>query len=315
MANLDISSLIGMLSGDGISALGKSADAKSSQVSGVLDSALPLLLSGMKDNASTKAGAASLNKALKDHAKDDTADIGSFLQNVDLADGGKILTHILGDNKKTAVDGIAKKNGISSDQVTTILSSLAPLLLTKLGSSKADEDDDDGAGLTDLLGSLLSGGTSTKKKSSSKKNSSASALGNLLGSLLGSSSDEDEEEEEATQRRATELRFLAKVSDAIYVQLNRGKDIQVSQIASAMCMSDRQFYRKINALTGSTPTVYIQRVKIKKAKGILDGDSQMSFSEIAVRCGFNDYSNFVRTFKNTYGVTPTEYRRGNAGKL
>ena len=196
MANLDISSLMGMLSGGGISALGKSADAKSSQVSGVLDSALPLLLSGMKDNASTKAGAASLNKALKDHAKDDTADIGSFLQNVDLADGGKILTHILGDNKKTAVDGIAKKNGISSDQVTTILSSLAPLLLTKLGSSKADEDDDDGAGLTDLLGSLLSGGTSTKKKSSSKKNSSASALGNLLGSLLGSSSDEDEEEEE-----------------------------------------------------------------------------------------------------------------------
>ena len=196
MANLDISSLMGMLSGDGISALGKSADVKKSQVSGVLDSALPLLLSGMKDNASTKAGAASLNKALKDHAKDDTADIGSFLQNVDLADGGKILTHILGDNKKTAVDGIAKKNGISSDQVTTILSSLAPLLLTKLGSSKADEDDDDGAGLTDLLGSLLSGGTSAKKKSSSKKNSSASALGNLLGSLLGSSSDEDEEEEE-----------------------------------------------------------------------------------------------------------------------
>ena len=126
---------------------------------------------------------------------------------------------------------------------------------------------------------------------------------------------QDEEEEEATQRRAADLRFLAKVSDAIYVQLNRGKDIQVSQIASAMCMSDRQFYRKINALTGNTPTVYIQRVKIKKAKGILDGDSQMSFSEIAVRCGFNDYSNFVRTFKNTYGVTPTEYRRGNAGKL
>ena len=82
-----------------------------------------------------------------------------------------------------------------------------------------------------------------------------------------------------------------------------------------MCMSDRQFYRKMNALTCSTPTVYIQRVKIKKAKSILDGDSQMSFSEIAVRCGLNDYSNFVRTFKNTYGVTPTEYRRGNAGKL
>lgn len=126
---------------------------------------------------------------------------------------------------------------------------------------------------------------------------------------------QDDEDEEAIQRRAADLRFLAKVSDVIYLQLNRGKDIEVSQIASAMCMSDRQFYRKMNALTDSTPTVYIQRVKIKKAKSLLDGDSRMSFREIADKCGFNDYSNFVRTFKNTYGVTPTEYRRSNAGKM
>lgn len=80
---------------------------------------------------------------------------------------------------------------------------------------------------------------------------------------------QDDEDEEATQRRAADLRFLAKVSDVIYLQLNRGKDIEVSQIASAMCMSDRQFYRKMNALTDSTPTVYIQRVKIKKPRVFL----------------------------------------------
>lgn len=125
----------------------------------------------------------------------------------------------------------------------------------------------------------------------------------------------DGEKENATQRSAADLRFLAKVSDAIYLQLYRGKDVDVSQIASAMCMSSRQFYRKINALTNSTPTAYIQRVKIKRAKSMLDADAQMSFGEIAERCGFNDYSNFVRTFKNTYGVTPTEYRRGNAAKI
>ena len=123
MASLDVSSLLGMLSGDGVSALGKSADAKKSQVSSVLDSALPLLLTGMKNNASTKAGASSLNKALKDHAKNDTSDIGSFLQNVDLSDGGKILTHILGDSKESEAASIAEKSGISSDQVMTILRS------------------------------------------------------------------------------------------------------------------------------------------------------------------------------------------------
>ena len=127
----------------------------------------------------------------------------------------------------------------------------------------------------------------------------------------GSGTDKEQE----TQYTDVERRFLTKVSDFIYIQLSRGKEIEVSQIASALCMSDRQFYRKINAITNSTPTVYIQRVKIKKAKSLLDGDSQMSFREIADRCGFNDYSNFVRTFKNSYGVTPTEYSRSNAGKV
>lgn len=57
---------------------------------------------------------------------------------------------------------------------------------------------------------------------------------------------QDDEDEETIQRRAADLRFLAKVSDVIY-SVNRGKDIEVSQIARP-CVSDRQFYRKMNAL-------------------------------------------------------------------
>ncbi|MDY5320614.1 MAG: AraC family transcriptional regulator [Prevotella sp.] len=29
----------------------------------------------------------------------------------------------------------------------------------------------------------------------------------------------------------------------------------------------------------------------------------------ARKCAFNDYSNFVRAFKNIMGIPPTEYRR------
>lgn len=127
------------------------------------------------------------------------------------------------------------------------------------------------------------------------------------------SSDTDKQQE--SQYNDVERRFLAKVSDVVYLQLSRGKRTEVSQIASALCMSDRQFYRKIRAITSSTPTAYIQRIKIKKAKSLLDGDAEMSFGEIAERCGFSDYSNFVRTFKSAYGVTPTVYRRSGAGDL
>lgn len=126
---------------------------------------------------------------------------------------------------------------------------------------------------------------------------------------------QDNGDAETLQKNATAIRFLAKVSNYVCLQLNRGNEIEVSRVASAMCMSERQFYRKMKALTNNSPNVYIQRIKIKKARTLLDGNPQMSFREIAGKSGFNDYSNFVRTFKNTYGVTPTEYRRSNAAKV
>ncbi|MBF1590701.1 MAG: AraC family transcriptional regulator [Prevotella shahii] len=52
-------------------------------------------------------------------------------------------------------------------------------------------------------------------------------------------------------------------------------------------------------------------LKIKKAKNLLVNNPQMSLGEVADKCGFNDYSNFVRAFKTVAGVTPTNYRREN----
>lgn len=119
----------------------------------------------------------------------------------------------------------------------------------------------------------------------------------------------ENEKQETTQSISTDLRFLSKVSDIVYMQLSRNKNVDISLIASNLCMSYRQFHRKLVALTGFTPTAYIQRIKIKKAKTLLDNNPQMSFGEVADKCGFSDYSNFVRSFKNITGVTPTEYRR------
>ncbi|WP_455070269.1 helix-turn-helix domain-containing protein [Prevotella aurantiaca] len=76
-----------------------------------------------------------------------------------------------------------------------------------------------------------------------------------------------------------------------------------------MCMSPRQFYRKINVLTGYAPSAYIQHLKIKKACNLVDKDPNITFTEVADQCGFDAYPNFVRAFKNVCDVTPTDYRR------
>ena len=118
-----------------------------------------------------------------------------------------------------------------------------------------------------------------------------------------------EEEEGIEPTKKADLRFLTKVTSVVYMQLSKNKDADVSVIASYMCMSPRQFHRKINALTGYSPSIYIQRLKIRKACNILDKDPKISFMEVADLCGFDAYPNFVRAFKNVCGVTPTDYRR------
>ena len=118
-----------------------------------------------------------------------------------------------------------------------------------------------------------------------------------------------DDRQSVTQPVSADLRFLTKVSDVVYMQISRNKSFDVALIASSLCMSSRQFHRKIVALTGCTPSAYIQRIKITKAKTLLDRNPQMNFNEVADQSGFGDYSNFVRAFKNVCGITPTEYRR------
>jgi len=183
MAGIDLNSLMGLVGGDGINEIAKLTKTDGSKVSAVLSDALPVLVGKLSDNASTEAGAASLNKALNEHKTGDVIDVASFLDGVDSKDGKKILGHILGDDEKAATKALSKKSGLSGSKVGTILSMVAPLLLSQLGNKK-DDDDTGGSSLGGLLGGLLGGGSG----SSSTGGIGASLLGGLLGSAGGSSS-------------------------------------------------------------------------------------------------------------------------------
>ena len=120
--------------------------------------------------------------------------------------------------------------------------------------------------------------------------------------------EENDREEEQPQSDA-DRRFVNKVTDAVYMLLNGGSEVDVMVVAQKMGMSYSQFYRKLSALTGCTPMGYILRVKIRKARLLIDKNPAMPFRDVAERCGFSDYSNFVRAFKNVCGITPTQYVR------
>ena len=197
---MDINSLIGtLLSSDSVSGVSKATKANDKDVQNVLNAALPMLLKGAKSQSEDKKTAESFASALLSHGKKDTSNVSSFLKNVDLDDGAKIIGHLLGNNDDS-VKKIAKSSGVSTKETGDILAAAAPLLMSLLGQESASSKKADNnialelAGtllknvdVGDLIGDLLGGGNkkTTKKAPSKKKdNDTAELIGDILGSLL-----------------------------------------------------------------------------------------------------------------------------------
>ena len=114
-------------------------------------------------------------------------------------------------------------------------------------------------------------------------------------------------------------------SDKVFMEnlLNILKDnytnpeFNVPQLQSLMCMSMTPFYKKISALTGLTPALFIRLYRLQTARKMLEdhaGDKGISVSEIAYMVGFNDPKYFSKCFQNQYHVLPSAILQGEAGK-
>jgi AraC-like DNA-binding protein len=64
---------------------------------------------------------------------------------------------------------------------------------------------------------------------------------------------------------------------------------------------------------GITPHQYLLRSRLRHAARRL-ADDDRSVTEIAYDVGFNDLSNFVRTFHRAAGVSPLKFRQASRGE-
>ncbi len=188
---MDLSSIMTtLLSSDSVSGLSKKTGASKNEVTNVLTSALPMLLQGARSQADDEETAAGFEKALEDHSKDDTSNLLSFMNGVDLEDGAKIIGHLLGGNASSTTKKVSKSSGASTDSTAQIMSAAAPLLMSLLGQSSKSETKKKSSGTGDLMGQLVSTALSnvdvgslltglltdkktTKKKTTAKKTTSA----------------------------------------------------------------------------------------------------------------------------------------------
>jgi AraC-like DNA-binding protein len=72
-----------------------------------------------------------------------------------------------------------------------------------------------------------------------------------------------------------------------------------------MSLGREQCYRKILALTGISPIVFIRKIRLQKAAALLAAKSG-SVSEVAYAVGFESLSYFSRAFKEEFGKLPSQ---------
>ncbi len=93
-----------------------------------------------------------------------------------------------------------------------------------------------------------------------------------------------------------------------YIEEHYNEDITVDDLAATITASSSACLRCFHQMLHTTPMQYVKQLRIKKSADLLL-TSKKSAKEIALMCGFNDISYFTRAFKETYGLTPKEYRR------
>ena len=187
-----------MLSEGALKALAKKTGLNSKQLKKILPLALPLLLKMLTKNASEKDGALSLLGALTQHTSKKTME--QQIEEADQDDGAKIIGHILGKDSQSSLLSLSSQSGLSQKEVSSVLSGIAPALLSGLsaatssaGSSAGKVDLSDGLDLSDVVAMLggakpepagLLGGLFGKKKPAKEEKDAGLNGATLLQLLL-----------------------------------------------------------------------------------------------------------------------------------
>ena len=101
--------------------------------------------------------------------------------------------------------------------------------------------------------------------------------------------------------------FLQKIRAIIEEHLS-AEDFEIDGLARLVGMSRSQLFRKVKALTGQSPSVFIRLIRLQRAKELLES-SEMNVSEVAYAVGFSTPTYFSDAFMETYGIRPSQLKK------
>lgn len=112
--------------------------------------------------------------------------------------------------------------------------------------------------------------------------------------------------------QAVQTIFAQLFSPAAYtfkqiVEANLFTQISINELAQLHNLSVSSFKREFARHYNSTPAHYIKAKRLEKAAELLLMSNER-IKNIAYNCGFNDFANFTKSFRDKYQCTPSEFR-------
>lgn len=96
--------------------------------------------------------------------------------------------------------------------------------------------------------------------------------------------------------------------------VNRGdrpylaEGLTVNKVAEQMCLNKRLLSQYLNNVLNQNFNTWLNELKVKEVKRIIEEEPSQSFNTIAIRVGFTDAPSMTKIFKSVCGMTPTMYR-------
>ena len=98
--------------------------------------------------------------------------------------------------------------------------------------------------------------------------------------------------------------FIVRFKDVVEARL-ADSELSVDDLAAAMNLSRVQLYRKVKAISGSSPIELLRTARLNRGYQLLL-QTNKTISEIAYEIGFTAPSYFTRCFKNEFGISPSD---------
>ena len=110
--------------------------------------------------------------------------------------------------------------------------------------------------------------------------------------------------EEDDAEAAKEPLFIVRFKDVVESRLS-DSDLSVDDLAAAMNLSRVQLYRKVKAISGSSPVELLRSARLNRGYQLLvKGDK--TIAEVAYEVGFTAPSYFTKCFKDEFGISPSD---------